>query len=216
MQKLIPAEHWETFAESNSCMKASEQKGNTPISVKTFEHGGFLHTSFATIYGSYGLARKPTVQAYKLLPVQMYEGATTLVYHDHEAINAGLRQRGDLTGLIVSVGGKLVVCAERADFLMEIPGTRALPLVEARIFDENAGASGGWRALWYSGAVPKWFSLQGHPVVVYGSGQRESHAVLFWKSKGGIREMSISEEIDLSPVSESISAPEINGQLCLI
>lgn len=59
MQKLIPAEHWETFAESNSCMKASEQKGNTPISVKTFEHGGFLHTSFATNYGSYGLVRKP-------------------------------------------------------------------------------------------------------------------------------------------------------------
>ena len=165
MQKLIPAEHWETFAESNSCMRASEQKGNTPISVKTFEYGGFLHTSFATIYGSYGLSRTPPVQAYKLLPVQMYEGATTLVYHDLEAINAGLRQRGDLTGLIVSVGGKLVVCAERADFLMEIPGTRALALAEARNFDENAGASGGWRVLWYSGAVPKWFSLQGHPVL---------------------------------------------------
>lgn len=64
--------------------------------------------------------------------------------------------------------------------------------------------------------MPKWFSLQGHPVVVYGSGQRENHAVLFWKSKGGIREMSISAEIDLSPIIELISVPETDGQLCLI
>lgn len=79
--------------------------------------------------------------------MQIYEGATTLVYHDHEAINAGLRQRGDSTGLIVSVGGKLVVCAEWVDFLMEIPGTRALALAEAMVFDNNASRSGGWRAL---------------------------------------------------------------------
>jgi hypothetical protein len=58
--------------------------------------------------------------------------------------------------------------------------------------------------------------LQGHPVVVYGSGQRENHAVLFGKSKGDIREMSISAEIDLSPIIELISVPETDGQLCLI
>lgn len=213
-QVQIAAEQWEVYAESNSCMNASEQKDNKPVSVKTFEYGGFIHTSFATMYGAYGIERKPVINAYKLLPVAMYEGETTLVYHDHEAISAGLRQRGDSTGLIVSVGGALVVCVERVNFLKGIPGTRPLSLSEAKAFNERAGAS-GWRALRYSGASTKWFSLQGHPVVLYESWQKENCAVLFWRAAGGIREMSISEEIDLSPKDESFSAPETNGQLCM-
>jgi len=44
---------------------------------------------------TFGEARKPYVDAYRLLPTSMYTGETTLAYHDEEAIRAGQRDRGE-------------------------------------------------------------------------------------------------------------------------
>ncbi|MBU9211668.1 hypothetical protein [Burkholderia multivorans] len=215
----IPAEHWEAMAAANSCHMAAEHKGNKPLPVRTAEYGGFLYTAFATMWGRYGGAIQPYVDAYRLLPPSVYTGETTLVYHDEKAIKAGLRERGDHTGLIVSANGKLMVCAEGVRFILGLPGTRPLSLAEAKDYDERQRRS-GWRALWFSGKEPEWFSLRGHPVAVYRdhSTLHEDHAVLLWKAKGEIHELSIDDDVVLSLAEELQTAPSVatpEGQLAL-
>ncbi|RFC38506.1 MAG: hypothetical protein DID90_2727552872 [Candidatus Nitrotoga sp. LAW] len=39
-----------------------------------------------------------------------------LVHYDYEAVIAGFCKRTNLTGLMVSVGGKLMACVEWSDF----------------------------------------------------------------------------------------------------
>jgi len=216
----IPAEQWEAMAAANSCHLAAEHKGkgNKPLPVRTVEYGGFLYTAFSAMYGPYGEARKPYVDAYRLLPKLLYAGETTLVYHDEEAIQAGLRERGEHTGLIVSVNGKWMVCAGRVRFVLGLPGTCPLSLADAKDYDERQRRS-GWRALWFGGREPEWFSLHGHPVAVYREHDTlgDDHAVLVWKHNGEIRELSIDDDVILSPPEElqtrSGAAPE--GQLAL-
>jgi hypothetical protein len=212
-QFLIPAEQWETIASANSCALAAEHKGHKPLSVRTAECGGFLYTAFATMYGPYGEARKPFVEAYRLLPQSMYAGDTTLVYHDEKAIQAGLRDRGDHTGLIVSVRGELMVCAEKVQFVMDLPGTRPLSQAEAEEYDERQ-RRWGWRSFWFSDAERVWHSLRGHPVVRYWKDEGDSRSVLFWKSGREIHEISISDDVALSPLDQ-IEATAPQGQLAL-
>jgi len=214
----IPAEHWEAMAAANSCHMAVEHKGNKPLPVRTAGHGGFLYTAFTTVWGAYGGDMQPYVDAYRLLPPSLYTGETTMVYHDEQAIQAGLRERGDHTGLIVSVDGKLMVCAERIRFILDLPGTRPLSQSEAKDYDERQRRS-GWRALWFGSKEPEWFSLRGHPVAVYRDHctLHEDRAVLLWGAKGEIHELSIGGDVILSPLEElatpSIATPE--GQLTL-
>lgn len=201
---LIAAELWDVFAEANSCQQAAEQKANRPVSVHTFDYGGFLHTVFSTIWGPYGEARKSIIDAYQLWPSALYSGETTLVYHDEEAIASGQRQRGDSTGLIVSVKGRLMVCAEKQRFLKGLPGTRPLSPAEADAFEEKSRQS-GWRALWYPGKLPEWRSLSGHPVALYRDHATtgEDRAILLWEDRDGIREMGIAGDVVLeSAVSD--------------
>lgn len=203
----IPAEQWEAMAAANSCHLAAEHKGkgNKPLPVRTAKYGGFLYTAFVTMWMPYGEARKPYIDAYMLLPTSVYVGETTMVYHDEEAIQVGLRKRGDCTGLIVSANGKLMVCAERVRFILGLPGTPPLSLVEAKSHDECQRKS-GWRALWFRGKEPEWFSLRGHPVAVYRGHKTlgECHAVLLWKNNGKIQELSIADDVALSPVEETV------------
>lgn len=168
------------------------------------------------MYGPYGEARKPYIDAYRLLPTSVYVGETTLVYHDEEAIQAGLRERGEHTGLIVSVNGKWMVCAERVRFVLGLPGTRPLSQPEAKAYDERQRKS-GWRALWFNGRRPEWFSLHGHPVAVYREHATlgKDMAVLFWKLDGEIHELSIDSDVSLSPPEELRTVPSDEGQLAL-
>ena len=220
---LVPAEQWETMASANSCQIAADQQcacegsGHKPVPVRTAENGGYLYTAFATIYGPYGVARKPCVEAYRLLPRSMYSGETTTVYHDAEAIRSGFRERGDHTGLIVSVRGNKMVCADKVRFLMDLPGTRPLSQTEADSYDERQ-RDYGWRAGWFKGALPEWFSLKGHPVALYTGHSTigNNHAVLFWKLGGDIQEISIADDVDLSAdLQQGNAAFEIEGQLAL-
>jgi len=215
----VPAERWEVLAGAYSCQAVAEHKGGKPAPVKTVDHDGFVYTAFSVTFGPYGEAMRPFVEAYRLLPTSMYTGETTLVYHDEKAIQAGLRKRGDHTGLIVSANGKLMVCAERVRFVCDLPGTRPLSIAEAKDYDERRRTY-GWRALWFSGKEPEWFSLRGHPVAVYRDHATlgTNHAVLIWRASGEIRELSIDGRIVLSPPEEEFqTAPSSveEGQLVL-
>ncbi len=211
----VPAERWNELAAVNSCQLAVEHQGKGAISVRAIEHDGFMITAFATLYGPYGESRKSYVDAYRLLPAEMYEGETTLVYHDEEAIQAGRRGRGDHTGLMVSIKGKLMVCAQKLRIFMGLPGTRPLSLAEASAHDEHE-RSMGWRALWFESRTPEWFSLSGHPVAVYRHHKTlgEDHAVLIWKSRGAIHEMSIDDDVPLEAIQKHAPAGGY-GQLAL-
>lgn len=215
----VQAERWEALAAANSCHLAIGHKGNKPVPVRVAEYGGFLYTVFATITGPYGGAVPPHVEAYRLVPPSLYAGETTLVYHDEEAIQSGRRKRGDKTGLIVAVNGKTMVCAQVVRFVLDLPGTRPLPLAEAKDYDARHRRS-GWRALWFAGKEPEWFSLRGHPVAVYRDHATlgTNHAVLIWRASGEIRELSIDGRIVLSPPEEEFqTAPSSveEGQLVL-
>jgi len=213
---LLPAERWQRIAQAYSAHLTAEHKGHKPIPVRTAEHGGFLYTVFGVLHGPYGESVKPYADAYRLIPESLYSGETTLVYHDEAAIQSGRRMRGDHTGLIVSVKGKLMVCERNVRFIMDLPATRPLPRAEAMVFDESARAS-GWRAIWFKGRRPEWFSLRGHPVAVY----REhatlgtDHAVLYWKHEGQIQELSIADDVRLDAPEWSEAASPGNGQLML-
>lgn len=214
----VPAERWEKIAEAYSTHIAVEHKGKKPIPVRSAEDGGFIYTVFSVSYGPWG-TRQPSIEAWRLLPASMYTGDATTVYHDKAAIEAGLRERGDHTGLIVSANGKLMVCAERVRFLMGLPETRQLSLAQAKDHDERQRRS-GWRALWFGGKEPEWFSLRGHPVAVYRDHDTlgDDHAVLLWKGNGQIHELSIANDVVLSPVEE-LTVPSVvatpEGQLAL-
>lgn len=212
----VQAERWQRIAQAYSAHLTAKHKGHKPIPVRTAEYGGFLYTAFSVMYGPYGEARKPYIDAYRLLPTSVYVGETTLVYHDEEAIQAGLRERGEHTGLIVSVNGKWMVCAERVRFILDLPGTPPLSLVEAKSHDECQRKS-GWRALWFRGKELEWFSLRGHPVAVYRGHETlgDDHAVLFWKLDGEIHELSIDSDVSLSPPEELRTVPSDEGQLAL-
>ena len=143
---LIAAELWDVFAEANSCQQAAEQKANRPVSVRTFDYGGFLYAAFSTIWGPYGENKKPIIDAYQLWPNDLYSGETTLVYHDEEAIASGQRQRGDSTGLIVSAKGRLMVCAEKQRFLKGLPGTRPYRPPRQKLLRKNPVSAVGVRS----------------------------------------------------------------------
>lgn len=198
----VPAEAWETLSESYSAHLAVEQKGSKPVGVKATKYKGYLHTVFSVMFGSWGSLSRPTINAYRLLPESMYEGDTTPIYHDKDAIAAGRRERGDHTGLIVSVKGSRMVCAEPVEFVLGLPTTRPLTLAEAQEFDALQQAA-GWRALFYKGAPTEWGFLDGHPVVRYLGGD-DSHATLFWKRGKTIEELSISDEIQLESLMPEV------------
>ncbi|GLW61508.1 hypothetical protein Hthe01_18570 [Hydrogenophilus thermoluteolus] len=224
----VPAEHWERIAEeAYSAQIAAEHKDKgKPIPVRTAAYGGYLYTVFGVQHGPWG-KKLPSINAWRLVPLIAYDGETTTVYHDEEEIRAGLRKRGDMTGLIVSVKGKMMVCAEMVQFLLGLPRTRPLSLAEAQAYDARQRRF-GWRSLWFQGKEPEWFSLRGHPVAVY-RGHRtlgNDAAVLLWQHEGEVKELHLAaEDVALDPlgarreeedVLETLeTAAEPSGQLLL-
>ncbi len=202
----VPAEHWETLREAYSAQLAAEHKGKGPISVKTTTFRGHRYTVFGIHYGPWGGRFKPTAFGYRLLPESMYNGETTLVYHDDEAIRTGRRERGDHTGLIVSVTGKRMVCAEAVAFEKGLPTTSPIALSEAQEVDERR-RRWGWRALHYRSRTPEWFSFVGHPVARYQDDDGDTTAVLFWRYGDHIEELTLTEDAELSAPSDWVVAP---------
>lgn len=115
----VHSQDWNELAKTYSGMAAAGQKGNDLVRVKSVEHKGFLYTSFSVRYTPEGHAFPSSVRAYRLFPPAMFAGETTTICHDEKAILAGRRQRGDATGLIVSVNGTPMVCAQAIHFLKD-------------------------------------------------------------------------------------------------
>lgn len=203
---VIPAEQWERLSEHSSVMELEKHRGKRgPVPVNGAEHRGWLYAIFGVIYGSYTLGKKPSIDSWLLVPPEMYAGETTTAYHDEKAIRAGLRERGDHTGLIVSVGGRLMACAQRVRFLCGLPSTTQLSMAEAKAHDEEASAS-GWRALWFDGKEPEWRSLGGHPVAVYRGHKTlgTNRAVLLWRYDAeAVAELAIGEDVPLDKAPEA-------------
>lgn len=204
---IIPAETWEQMAAeaySGSMIMEQEpkllgQKKEGLYAVKAVEFKGFLYTSFGTCYCGYKAeGKRSTIYAYRLLPESMYSGETTTVYHDEEAIQAGLRKRGDHTGFLVTVRGKRLVCAESVQFILDLPNTKPIPLATAQAFDEEERRM-AWRSILYRGAEIEWFSLNRHPVARYKKEGFPTRAILFWSSGKRIQQLSLGEEVALSP-----------------
>lgn len=200
---VLPAQQWERLSEHCSAMIAADHRGNRgPVLVHRAEHRGWLYAIFGVTYGPYTQSDKPSIDAWRLLPPEVYAGETTTAYHDEKAIRAGLRERGDHTGLIVSVDGTLMVCERRVKFLCGLPSTRPLTTAEAMAHEEKASRS-GWRALWFAGVSPEFRSLGGHPVVVYQPHATlgTSSTVMLWRYDGRVAEMSIVPDV---PLEEAI------------
>lgn len=203
----IPAEDWDKFSSINSCQKATEHNGKGPLPVKFTEFRGFLYTSFATMWSGFGIEHTSNADCYKLIPESLYEGETFIKHHDEEAIAAGIRSRGNHIGLIVSVRGQRLVCAERVQFCLGLPTTKPITQAEAEKCNLDQESS-GWRALFYKGCDKEWFSLNGHPVVRYYS-ERGISTSLFWRKGRIFDDLRIANDVSLEPaLAQSIAVPE--------
>lgn len=212
-QYVLQAAAWEQMAEANSVSRCAEQssKNPKPVSVKTKGFGGYLYTAFATMYGSWGGSTQPTVSAYKLVPESVYDGETTVVYHDEDAVIAGLRKRSDHRGLIVRAQGRLMVCAEPVKFLCDLPEPQyAIDLATAKSHEAKARQY-GWRSIRCSRVEPEWYSLRGHPVNRYVHDGRVYQSLL-WFYQGRIQDFWLDSDVELSSVDElyttKASAPQ--------
>lgn len=164
---LLPAEIWEECRKAYSASRFIEKTQNDkPCSVATFEYQGYLYTVFGILHGSYGDPAWGRMYAYRLVPEKTFKGETTLVYHDEEAIKAGLRARGDHTGLIVLAKGARMVCENAVSFRRGLPTTRPISRQEAEQHEQQSQGM-GWRAHFWKGVSPTWRSYQGHPVALY-------------------------------------------------
>lgn len=192
----VPAERWEELADINSCMAGASfdpVKGK-PLAVKSDVYLSHRYTAFGTLYGPWSETKKPTIWAYRLVPLALYRGETTIVYHDAEAIAEGRRQRGDHTGLIVSVAGQHMVCEDRVNLEMALPRCRPLTLSEARAWHQDALVFNG--AAFHGNPVEvSWHAYEGHPVIRY---HREggTRTALLWSVDGQhVVEMWLAKEV---------------------
>ena len=175
----VPAQEWEEWSAIVCCAKMAESKPGEVVGVPVVEHGGYLHCAFSAMYG--GRSGNNVVDAWQLIPADLYEGQTW-TYHP---LDFSVRERGDYTGLRVSVRGSHVVCTKPVSVVRTYPTIRPISMQDALKYDDSA-RSYGWRAMGFRGAKRSWKLLHGHPVAVYhGADEVEdgSTAVLLWKYK---------------------------------
>lgn len=197
----VPAEKWERLTSMYSGMLAGEQGdcsspkkacGPDLVKVKTGQIGGRRYTSFGICHG--GLEGS-YIEAWELCSESEYTGPTHVTYHDHAAVDAGLRGRGDHEGLQVSCKGKRYVLTRPARILMSLPSIDTAPsLEEAQAYDKTSSRF-GWRALWCKGAAPRWMILSGFPAATYTktSGPAGTLTMLYYRLGKRIGELRVDD-----------------------
>lgn len=198
----VPAEAWWSYAELNNCARLAGQKSAEIVSVQAFEFGGYLHMPYGCMYGPHTAKRPLTLETYRLLPEDLLEGTTT-VYHDSEAIASGRRERGDLSGLIVSIDRARMTCAFKVAFNMDLP-SQHLSLQQAKAA-EMKFRNYGWRSFFYKGVKPTWLFLDKHPVARYikdDDPDSEKH-VLFWRHEREIKELTVDNSYSFTAPTDS-------------
>lgn len=197
----VPAEQWECLTSMYSGMMASEQGdccdrkkacGPGLVKVRTGRLGGRLYTSFGICHG--GLDGS-YIEAWELRPESEYTGPTHVTYHDHAAVDAGLRGRGDHEGLLVSCKGKRHVLTRPSRILMGLPSIQAaISVDEAKNYDHEQSRL-GWRALWCKGSAPRWMILSGFPAATYTktSGPAGTLTMLYYRQGKRIGELRVDD-----------------------
>ena len=198
IKSLIPAERWEDMTAIYSAHRATEQKGADPVSVSAAVYGSYLYTAFGVIHRPWGYLNQPTIMAWRLVPLDLYKGETTTLYHDAQAIKQGLRERGDHTGLVVRHKGDLLVCTTPVELRCDLP-VKHLSLDEAKAHDQHERGY-AWRSILF-GSNPEhgihWRTLLGHPVVEY-RGESRTARVLYWRHKGEIKQLWLEDDMNYS------------------
>ena len=180
----LPSQEWAAAAEAYCGDRLSETAVGDIVTVKEYTHGGFIYAVFATLTG--GCSGEYVVYAWQLLPLQVYSGKTSGAICSSEWDR--LRARGDMTGMLVKVSGRKMVCAKPIHFVRSLPTVRPLSMEEAMGFELSMCES-GWRSFYYRGAKSTWTSLASHPVCTYAAtGTNPEVNILLWKANGRIQE----------------------------
>lgn len=204
---LLPAQEWELATKAYCGDRLSEADPGDVVTVKEFEHAGFLYAVFACSYGGY--SGEYWVDAWQLLPATSFSGITTGVIDSSEY--GGSRARGDMTGLVVNVRRRKMVCSKPVHFIRQLPTVRPLPIAQAIDFD-NSSQKAGWRAFRYKHPAVTWAEFAGHPVAVYAeTDEHQEMRVLYWKSMGTIHEYFLSKDHPIS-LLDTQSQPQDNSE----
>lgn len=203
---VLPAQQWVRMANAYCGDRIAESDGKSVVGVPAVSHAGFLHAIFAVVYGGY--SGEERAEGYRLVPPEMYEGETIASIDWRDARSMNTRRRGDSTGLLLKVKGKVMVCARRVHFIKTLPTTQPIALDEAQRFDE-AARPWGWRAMGYRDADISWRAIAGHPVAIYRDPIRmRSLSMLFWRDGAAIKEYQLHPDLDTS-MFEAVSTPQL-------
>ncbi len=201
---VLAAQDWIRMAAAYSGDRFAEADGRSAMTVAAEDQGGFQHTIFSVIHG--GATGEHRAEGYRLVPPAMFDGVTADFIDWRDPATVEARRRGDATGLLVRVKGKLLVCAKAVHFVRDLPTVQPMPLKEAKDYD-IAARSMGWRAMAFSGADICWRTLKGHPVVIYQHPmQARSVSMLFWRSQTGIQEYCLPNALDASMFTDPVDA----------
>lgn len=155
---FLPLDAWKPAYEAmrslDLLMEADGRNGRV-ARVRAAPLGGFLHASTGACFGPVDGAE---FTAYPLIPATLYRGETTLLWHDEAAIEAGRRERGDSTGLVVEHGGRRFVFGPSITVRSSMPsGVCSLSVADAKAF---IGAAPGR----VRGKTLQWCTAAGFPV----------------------------------------------------
>lgn len=194
-QLQIPINVWVEFSCRVAASHLAGQSGSQIVSVPAIEYQGYLYLVTSALYTVAGDDRWPVVSTYRLVPIEFYQGDTTTIWHDEPAISRGERARGDHKGLIVSVKGTRMVCAEAVQFRAGLPNCRVMSRHEAQAHDAS-NRNLGWRVFVTQRVEPDWTTLCGHPVAVYYRPDGDDpYCVLYWKNNCRVMEMTIKHSL---------------------
>lgn len=161
----------------------------TLVSVPAIKINGILLTGMGGSY--HGLESQ--FDAWELSPEETYQGPTTAFYHDEDAIKAGLRNRGDHTGLVVKYRGSRMVLTRKISVKAGAPSLKyAVSLVDAKSYDATEGNM-GWRDQ-YDGAI-QWIEKEGFVFAVYVSKHpAKDLTILFYRNaRGYIKDVFVKD-----------------------
>ena len=194
----LAAERWYAIAAASVAQRLAEMRptATRPIRVSTTVFNGYHHVVTSVEFGAYGPLIKPTITAWRLMPIELFDGAVYRQAHDEAAVRRGERQRGDMTGLMARIYGsdETMVCDRRVTLELALP-ERILGMETARKWNDAASLK-GWRAAsTRKGSSCAWASLDGHPVVCYEGLDGRPRRALIWRMPDGrIDEIAIDAD----------------------
>ena len=217
---LLPAGAWQDWSRINAALAISQYKpGAHAIRLPSIVHGGYHHVVVGVSYGRWGLRTRPHACAWRLVPLEMFEGPVYKAPHDTQAIERGQRTRGDMTGVLVRIGpgpGDPMVCDRALTVEMDLPEQPVAAEV-AREWNAQCAQAGGWRTSMCRQDVPaRWASLRGHPVVVYAGRDASAWRALIWRAGDGrLDTFLLDDDVQLDDFS-LVDAVEQGTQLALL